>query len=352
MKKKIVFIVNPISGAQQKSVILSQIERAIDTSKFDFEIVKTAYAGHATQIAKEAVSDGVDIVCAVGGDGTVNEAARALLHTNTALAIIPCGSGNGLARHLHIPIDPIRAAELIGAGCVQDIDYGLVNEKPFFCVCGVGFDAHVSMKFAEAGRRGPITYVENVIKSLKYAPREYELEIYNGEDVRKATYKAFLISCANASQYGNNAYIAPQASVRDGVMDVTIIEPFNFIDAPIIAVQLFNGTIDKNVRIKTFRCDKLIINRKKPGAMHSDGEPSKADCRVVVEIIKGGLKCVCPQNEGVREFGDNIQSMIEEQVSNLRIRSEQMLLSTKQTQRRIATMNKNVLDKVGKVKIR
>jgi diacylglycerol kinase family enzyme len=175
MKKKIVFIVNPISGAQQKSVILSQIERAIDTSKFDFEIVKTAYAGHATQIAKEAVSDGVDIVCAVGGDGTVNEAARALLHTNTALAIIPCGSGNGLARHLHIPIDPIRAAELIGEGCVQDIDYGLVNEKPFFCVCGVGFDAHVSMKFAEAGRRGPITYVENVIKSLKYAPREYEL---------------------------------------------------------------------------------------------------------------------------------------------------------------------------------
>jgi diacylglycerol kinase family enzyme len=227
-----------------------------------------------------------------------------------------------------------------------------VNDKPFFFVWGVGFDAHVSMKFAEAGRRGPITYVENVIKSLKYAPREYELEIYNGEDVRKATYKAFLISCANASQYGNNAYIAPQASVRDGVMDVTIIEPFNFIDAPIIAVQLFNGTIDKNVRIKTFRCDKLIINRKKPGAMHSDGEPSKADCKVVVEIIKGGLKCVCPQNEGVREFGDNIQSMIEEQVSNLRIRSEQMLLSTRQTQRRIATMNKNVLDKVGKVKIR
>ena len=223
MKKRIVFIVNPISGAQQKEVVLAQIVRAIDTTKYDYEIIKTAYAGHATQIAERAVSDGVDIVCAVGGDGTVNETAKALLHTNTALAIIPCGSGNGLARHLHIPIDPIRAAELIDEGRVQDIDYGMVDGKPFFCVCGVGFDAYISMKFADAGKRGAISYVENVLKSLKYSPREYELEIHNGGEVRKVAYKAFLISCANASQYGNNAYIAPQASVRDGVMDVTVI---------------------------------------------------------------------------------------------------------------------------------
>jgi len=346
MKKKIIFIVNPISGAQQKNVIMSHVERAIDSKKYDFEMVKTEYAGHATKIAEEAANCGVNIVCAVGGDGTINETARALVHSNTALAIIPCGSGNGLARHLHIPIDPIRAVELINEGNVSDIDYGKVNDRPFFCICGVGFDAHVSMKFAEAGKRGPITYVENVLKSLKYSPREYNLDIYCGEEIRNATYKAFLISCANASQYGNNAYIAPHASVRDGFMDVTIIEPFNFLDAPVMALQLFNGTIDKNIRIKTFKCNKLIINRKKADAMHCDGEPLMSDSKVVVEIIKGGLKCVCPKNEGLREFGDNIQSIIDEQVSNLRIKSEQMLLATKQTQRRLAQMNGSIIKRM------
>lgn len=348
MKKKIIFIVNPISGAQEKTIVLSQIERTIDTDIFDYEIVKTLYPGHACGITDEAVSCCVDIVCAVGGDGTVNEVASRLVHTGTSLAIIPCGSGNGLARHLHIPIDPIHAVELINKGAVQNIDYGKVNGLPFFCVCGVGFDAHVSMKFAEAGKRGPITYVENVLKSITYLPEEYELEIYNDENVHKVNYKAFLISCANASQYGNNAYIAPQASVRDGLMDVTIIEPFNIFDASILAVQLFNGTIDKNIRIKTFRCERLVIKRKKGGAMHNDGEPQMASERVEVEIVKRGLKCVCPLNEGVRVFVDNIQALIEEQVSNMRIKSEQMLLASKQTQRRITMMNKSVIDRMKK----
>lgn len=347
-KKKIVFIVNPISGAQEKNVILSQIERTIDGTKFDYKIIRTLYQGHACEIASDAVSNGVDIVCAVGGDGTVNEVASRLIHTNTSLAIIPCGSGNGLARHLHIPIDPIHAVELINEGSVRNIDYGIVNGCPFFCVCGVGFDAHVSMKFAEAGKRGPITYVENVVKSITYLPEDYELDIYNDDNVQKVCYKAFLISCANASQYGNNAYIAPQASVRDGLMDVTIIEPFNFFDASILAVQLFNGTIDKNIRIKTFRCERLVINRKKKGAVHNDGEPRMADERVEVEIVKKGLKCVCPLNEGVRVFVDNIQAMIEEQISNMRIKSEQMLLASKQTQRRITMMNKSVIDRMKK----
>jgi YegS/Rv2252/BmrU family lipid kinase len=346
MKKRIVFIVNPISGAQEKAVVLSQIERTINKSVFDYEIVKTIYAGHAREIAARAAGDGVDVVCAVGGDGTVNETASALVHTNTALAIIPCGSGNGFARHLHIPIDPVKAVDLINAGNVHDVDYGLVDGVPFFCVCGVGFDAHISMRFAEAGKRGPITYVESVVKNLTYSPREYELEIYRGGNVTKTTYRAFLISCANASQYGNNAYIAPQASVRDGMMDVTIMEPFNFFDASIMVLQLFNGTIDKNVRIKTFTCERLVITRKCEAPIHSDGEPRMAPKKVDVKIVGDGLKCVCPEGEGVRVFGDNIQAMWEEQISNIRIKSEQMLLSTKQTQRRIAQMNKTMLDKI------
>ena len=162
--KRIVFVVNPISGTSGKKMILKQIEKLIDKDKFAYDIVQTQYAGHATEIARGAANRGVDIVCAIGGDGTVNETARALVHTDTSLAIIPCGSGNGLARHLHIPMDAIRAIKLINEAEPQLMDYGLINLHPFFCTCGVGLDAFISQKFAEAGKRGFLTYVENILQ--------------------------------------------------------------------------------------------------------------------------------------------------------------------------------------------
>jgi diacylglycerol kinase family enzyme len=143
--------------------------------------------------------------------------ARSLVHTNTALGIIPCGSGNGLARHLCIPIDVRGALQLINNCAIESFDYGVINGQPFFCTCGMGFDAFISLKFAEAGKRGPITYVENVLKEgLTYKPETYEVV----DDTGTHRHKAFLIACANASQYGNNAYIAPGASMKDGQMDV------------------------------------------------------------------------------------------------------------------------------------
>ena len=215
-----VFIMNPISGTTNKAGIPELIAKTLDTNTFDYEIRLTEHAGHAFEIATEAKDNGVDVVVAVGGDGTVNEVARAIVHSNTALGIIPCGSGNGLARHLMIPMQLKKAIEVINEYQIHDLDYGIINEHPFFCTCGMGFDAFVSMKFAEAGKRGPITYAENILKEgLKYEPETYEIEDENGT----MHYKAFLISCANASQYGNNAYIAPQASMSDGLMDVIIM---------------------------------------------------------------------------------------------------------------------------------
>jgi diacylglycerol kinase family enzyme len=214
----------------------------------------------------------------------------------------------------------------------------------------VGFDAFISMKFAESGKRGAITYIENVFKSgLKYTPEQYELEFINDGKITKHKYKAFLISCANASQYGNNAYIAPQASVRDGLMDVTIIEPFNIVDAPVMAVQLFNGTINQNLRIKTHKCKKLIINRTAPGEFHYDGEPIVTSSRVEIEIIPSALKCICSPDEGVRELGDNLQTMISEQFNDLRLRSEQILQNGLNTRKkRIARINSKVIRKKNK----
>ena len=286
-KKKITFILNPISGTHSKEEIPNLIEQTLDQELYDYTIRFTEYAGHAAEIAKECVEQEEDVVVAVGGDGTVNEVARSLVHTQTALAIIPCGSGNGLARHLCLPLDVKKAIGIINSYNVETFDYGVINGMPFFCTCGMGFDAFISLKFAEAGKRGPITYVENVLKEgLKYQPETYEVESDDG----KHHYKAFLIACANASQYGNNAYIAPGATMKDGEMDVIIMEPFDTLEAPKIASDLFMKTLPSNSKIKTFRTKHLHISRKQPGAIHYDGDPIMTDSEVDVHIEPAGIR--------------------------------------------------------------
>ena len=287
--KRITFIINPISGTQDKGDIPKLIDELMDKDRLQTEIVQTEYAGHAAVIAREKAAEGVDVVVAVGGDGTVNEVARSLVHTNTALGIVPCGSGNGLARHLSIPLDPRRSIAIINRCQIEEFDYGVINDLPFFCTCGMGFDAFISLKFAESGKRGPITYVENVLKEgLKYKPETYQIVDDNGT----TRYKAFLIACANASQYGNNAYIAPGATMKDGLMDVIIMEPFNALDAPQIAADLFMKTLGNNSKIKTFRAKSIHIHRSTPGAIHYDGDPVMTNEDIDVHMEHLGLRIV------------------------------------------------------------
>lgn len=289
MKKKAVFIINLISGTSDKAAIPELIDQYLDKTQFEYEIAVTQYAGHASEIAAKAKDDGVDVVVAIGGDGTVNEVARAIVHSSTALGIIPCGSGNGLARHLLLPLNVRKAIEVINRCEIRQLDYGIINDYPFFCTCGMGFDAFVSMKFAEAGKRGPITYVENVLREgLKYKPETYTIEDDNGT----LQYKAFLISCANASQYGNNAYIAPQASMSDGLMDVIIMEPFDVFEAPQISIEMFSKTLDKNSKIKTFRTRHLHIHRDKPGVIHYDGDPVMTGADIDIELKPKGINII------------------------------------------------------------
>ncbi len=335
--KKIVFIVNPISGTQNKEHILQLIEEKIDKARYDYRIVYTERAGHAVDIAAQAAWEGVHTVVAIGGDGTINEVGRSLVHTNTALGIIPCGSGNGLARHLHIPMDYKGAVEVINEGLIETIDYGKINETAFFCTCGMGFDAFVSLKFANAGKRGLLTYLENTLKeSLTYQPETYELETEDGT----YNYKAFLIACGNASQYGNNAYIAPQAMLTDGLMDVTILEPFTVLDVPSLSFQLFNKTIDQNSRIKTFRCKKLRIRRAAPGVVHFDGDPMMTTENIDVEIIGKGLKVVVPQYPE-KDHNTNVLQKAQEYVNGLKIINEAIVED-------LAYKNKKILKKLTK----
>lgn len=289
MKKKIAFIMNPISGTTSKDRIPHLIETTLDQDLYEYNILMTERAGHASELAVSARDEGIDIVVAVGGDGTVNEVARSIVHSDTALGIIPCGSGNGLARHLMLPMNLKKAIQIINRCEIHNLDYGVINGYPFFCTCGMGFDAFVSMKFAEAGKRGPITYVENVLREgLKYKPETYEIEDENG----KMRYKAFLISCANASQYGNNAYIAPQASMSDGLMDVIIMEPFDVLEASQISIDMFNKTLDKSSKIKTFKCKKLRIHRKEAGVIHFDGDPVMTDKDIEIELKEKGIRII------------------------------------------------------------
>lgn len=291
-KKKILFIINPISGTRSKKLIIKQLYERINQEIYEIEVRYTERAGHAEVIAAQAAAEGIYCVTAIGGDGTINEIARSLIHTETAMGIIPCGSGNGLARHLLIPMDAGKAIDVINMGKITSIDYGKMNDKPFFCTCGVGFDAFVSLKFAAAGKRGVLTYLDKTLhECLNYKPETYEVE---SED-EKTKYKAFLIACGNASQYGNNAYIAPQASLQDGLMDVTILEPFTVLDIPSLSFQLFNKTLDQNSRIKTFKSKKIHIRRTQPGVVHYDGDPAMMNEDIAVEIVAKGLHVIVPE---------------------------------------------------------
>ena len=285
----ITFIINPISGTHSKDTLPKLIEEHLDKKQFSYRILYTEHAGHAAELTKQCVEEHVDIVVAVGGDGTVNEVARSLVHSTTALGIIPCGSGNGLARHLCLPLDIRKSIEIINQCHIEAFDYGIINDLPFFCTCGMGFDAFISLKFAESSKRGPITYVENVLKEgLKYKPETYEVK----DDTGVHHYQAFLIACANASQYGNHAYIAPGATMKDGEMDVIIMEPFNALEAPQIAADLFMKTLSKNSKIKTFRTKNLQIHRSKEGAIHYDGDPVMTGTDISVSIEHLGIRIV------------------------------------------------------------
>lgn len=288
-KKRIIFIMNPISGTIRKSGIPKIIEKTLDKEYYEFSIAETNYSGHAYEIAKDAKEKDFYAVVAVGGDGTVNEVAKAIVHSDTALGILPCGSGNGLARHLMLPLDIQKAVEVINMHTVHDLDYGLINNIPFFCTCGMGFDAFISMKFAEAGKRGPVTYLENILREgLKYKPETYEIIDENGTSIRRA----FLISCANASQYGNNAYIAPQASMSDGLLDITIMEPLDMIEASQISIDMFNKTLNNNSKIKTFKTKHIQVHREKAGFIHYDGEPVMTDADVDISVVNKGIKII------------------------------------------------------------
>ena len=279
--KRILFIVNPISGIVKQKKVEGLIRDRLDHSVYFPEIVYTERAGHATEISRDAAARGVDVVVAVGGDGTVNETATGLIGTNTAMAILPAGSGNGLARHLKIPMNLGRAIDLINRCTIRKIDTATINDQVFVNVAGVGFDAAVARRFADAGTRGFSTYLRITASSYQnYKPKQYTLEI-DGKTIKR---RALLISFANSSQFGNNTTIDASASVTDGYIDVCIVGKIPFWKAMFYAPLLFLKKFDSTKYIEIIRAKEVKLTRKKGKNIHLDGDPKLMGKELVMKI--------------------------------------------------------------------
>jgi diacylglycerol kinase (ATP) len=297
-KTKIAFVINPVSGTRKKDHVPGLIDQILDKNKYEPVIVLTQRAGHATELTREFVAQGVPIVVSVGGDGTVNEIGRALVETNTAMGILPFGSGNGLARHMQIPMDTAKAIELFNHSKISAVDYGKANDVVFFCTCGVGFDAHIGHQFATAPKRGFLSYAKITLREFRnYKPQHYKFQL----DKETTERDAFLITFANANQWGNNAFVNPKADIQDGIMEICIAaSKFPIWAVPSIAIRLFNKTLDRSKYMTTLKSNSVIVDRESAGIFHFDGEPAETGKTINIKIIKGGLKMVVDQNSPLK----------------------------------------------------
>lgn len=289
MVKKIAFVINPNAGVKKKLDIIhfikknsSQIhdsEFIIWHDKYDFESVK-----------QKIKSGGYDIVVACGGDGTVNQVASVIAHSEMALGILPLGSGNGLARSNGIPMDLIKALKVIERGSYKQIDGAKINDSPFFCTAGIGFDAHIAHEFAMSTKRGFATYFNKTVKSFfAYKPNYYTICI----DGKKIETKAFLVTVANSGQWGNDVYIAPKAQLNDGWLNISILKPFSTSSLPLIGIKLFLKKIDTSSKVISDKGKKIEIEFDGELPVHFDGEPMLVKSKLIVHIMPLALRIVC-----------------------------------------------------------
>lgn len=290
-KKQILFIVNPISGVGSQKNIGNIIETSINKDIYNYTIAYTDYAGHATELAKKAAEHGIDIIVAVGGDGSVNEVARGLIHTSSIMGMIPTGSGNGLARHLKIPFNFQKAIEIINRAKFQLIDTATINGELFVSIAGIGFDALVAQKFSHYKHRGFITYAKvTVSEYFLYSQKKFIMYI-DGERLKK---KAFFVSIANAGQFGYNAIIAPGALLNDGYVDICILKKVPFYAAPFVLWKLFNRNIDTSKYLEIIKAKEIRIIKNITHNIHIDGDSVHASNELIIKVIPLSLRIIVP----------------------------------------------------------
>ncbi len=288
--KKILFVINPVSGIGRQKIAEKLIGKKLDRSRFEFEVGYTKAPRHATELARDAARRKFDIVVAIGGDGTVNEIGRGLVGTDTAMAILPAGSGNGLARHLKIPMDLGKAMQVIQGERMIRMDTATVNKEAFISIAGVGLDSHIGWEFAKFGKRGFMSYVKVFLREYpKYRPQEFEL-VLDGKELKR---KALLISFANGSQWGNNAVIAPAADLQDGLLEVCVLKDFPLYAVPHLTYRLFNRIMHRSKYLETYRAKEITVKQHHRTA-HLDGEPTEIGSELNIKVNPLSLKIITP----------------------------------------------------------
>lgn len=287
----VLFIINKKSGTRYVS-LEDDIAGWGRVNAIKYEIEFTQYPKHATEIARQQAA-GFDVIVAVGGDGTINEVAQGLTHTSSALGIIPCGSGNGLARHLKISLQPAKALKQLSSG-TQLIDTLLVNGHFSVNLAGIGFDGHIAHLFGKSGKRGFSSYAKIVFQEFfNYQENEYQLEI----DGEKSSHKLLMLSIANSGQFGNNAVIAPQASMCDSLLDICLVKKIPVYQTPVFACQLFSEKAHRSPFVKIKKAKSLKIKSASPLPLHVDGEPREINTDFEVSILPQSLRVISPSEK-------------------------------------------------------
>jgi diacylglycerol kinase (ATP) len=290
MKKlRICFIHNPISGTRRLKGLEDLIRQNLDMHRFDYAIQRTSSSKDALRLASAAVKDNFDMVVAVGGDGTINEIVQGMGNTPLILGIVPNGSGNGLARHLEIPLEPEKAIKLINNLNIRTIDIASINDYPFASIAGLGFDARVANKYSKLKKRGFYGYSRVVMMEFfRYREREYTLS-FNNQTIKR---QALLLSIANSNQFGYNTIIAPNAKADDGLLDIVILKKFPVGEIPRMIGLLFTGKIDQSTYIESFQTTEIHILRRRGKRVNIDGEAIKMGKEIFVRIQPAALKVI------------------------------------------------------------
>ncbi len=289
---KFLFIHNPRAGPR-RAPLTERLHAFVKLHGLDAQVAPTDGPGHATALAAEAARAGAEVVVAVGGAGTINEVARALLGTDTAVAIIPRGSGNGLARHLRVPMGLAAALHSLLHSEVQLADAGQANGHPFFCTMGVGFDAAVVHRFNSLSRRGLLAYVDAGIREyFRYMPQTLDVRI---EGTPVTRHVPQFVTIANASQFGNGATIAPGARLDDGLLNLVVVRPVTLTNALPLACRLFTRTLHGSRHVTTASGTHFTIERDRPGFMHVDGELVATEALIEVHVLPRAIKFWAPR---------------------------------------------------------
>lgn len=292
MFRKVKIIANPAAGNRKgHKNIFNQVVEFFSQNSHQCTLETTLKRGDAHAYAQSAVEKNVDVVVVVGGDGTINEAGSALINSETVMGIVPSGSGNGLARTLRLPLGPEEACKIMTPDNIIKMDVGKANERYFFSVVGFGFDAQVGKCFDSFGRRGPLPYFYlSAREYLTYKPERLVLE-FNDTSIQIAP---FIVAAANGQQYGNNAVIAPQAKVDDGLLDLCIVHQASFLNLFEALPKLFRGKFEEYSGADFYKTQRLCVERAAAGYINLDGEAVLEEAIVDITVLPNSLSIFAP----------------------------------------------------------